>query len=78
MYDLGTTIGYCLVPLLFCLAAFLRAGKGKNPWIIFACGAGITVLAVLGSFLNNDFGMTQILSLIIVAVFGGLIAAKKQ
>ena len=78
MHELGVTIGYCLVPFLFCLVGYLRVEKGKNPWIIFSVGAVITVMVALGSLLDNDFGLTQILSLIILVVFGGLIATKNQ
>ena len=78
MRELGSTIGYCLVPFLFCLAGYLRAGKGKNPWILIGVGAVITVLASLGSFANGGFGIKQILSIIIVAVFGGLTVSNNK
>lgn len=78
MYIVGLTMGYCLIPLIFYLVALSRSGKGKNPWTFYAIGAVITVLAVFGGVVGGDFGVPQIVSLILAAVFAGVIYTKNS
>ena len=67
-------IGYCLIPFILGFLCYRAAQKGDSKSKIFMIAMIVIVaLASLGSLAGGDFGIAQILSIIVAAVFTVLI-----
>ena len=67
-------IGYCLIPLILGFLGYKSAQKGDSKAKVFMIAMIVIVsLAAVGSLAGGGFGIAQILSIIIAAVFTVLI-----
>jgi len=78
-YLLGQIIGYSLIPGILGGLGYSAALNGKGSAIVFMIVMIVfTVLAVRGSFLNNNFGIAQIVGSALTIVFTVLILQEKN
>ena len=78
-YLLGQIIGYSLIPGILGGLGYSAAKKGKGSSTVFMIAMIVfTALAVLGSFLNNNFGIAQIVGSALTIVFTVLILQEKN
>lgn len=78
-YLSGQIIGFSLITCILGGLGYSAAKKGKGSSTVFMIAMIVfTALAVLGSFLNNNFGIAQIVGCALAIVFTVLIVQEKN
>lgn len=83
LYDLGIYFGYFMIMIIFMVIAILMARTTKHCWGIYAIGAGLQLLSMIGNQKTANFYGTSMAAywamyFVLLIIFAVVIAFRRK